>query len=49
MMYVIEKPLMFPPGPGSTAQDRDDYQEESDHHTLVREMMLSGVVPHLHE
>ena len=49
MLYVIEKSLRFSPGPGSTAQDRDDYQEESDHCTLVREMMLSAVEPHLQE
>jgi len=47
MTHVIEKPLRFPPGPESSAQDRDDYTEESDHSTLVSEMMLSAMEPHL--
>ena len=47
VLYVIEKSLRFPPGPGSTAQDCGDYQEENDHCVLVRDMKLLAVGPHL--
>ena len=49
LLHVIDSPLRFPPGPGASAADHDDYQEVCDHYRLVEDMMLSAVVPHLRE
>ena len=49
VIYVIENPLRFPPGPEASAQDRDDFEEERNHSILVKEMILAAVVPHLKE
>ena len=49
VMYVIENPLRFAPGPEASAQDRDDFEEERNHSILVKEMILAALVPHLEE